>query len=66
MLLIELIKEYRKKLNQNPNDFSCLLFALQIPSICSRIEIPKTVENTSPTNSRSDEKYYTFDITQYI
>lgn len=30
----------------NPNDYSCLLFALQIPSICSRIEFPQTAENT--------------------
>lgn len=58
MLLMELIKEYREKLDQNPNDFSCLLFALQIPSICSRIEVPKMAENTSLTNNRSDGKYY--------
>lgn len=46
MYLMDLIKSYREKLIDNPNDYSCLLFALQIPSICSRIEIPKTQENT--------------------
>lgn len=42
----DLIKSYREKLENNPNDYTCLLFALQIPSICSRIEFPKTSENT--------------------
>lgn len=46
MKLSDSIKEYRKKLKNNPNDTSCLLFALQIPSICSRIEFPQTAENT--------------------
>ena len=46
MTLTDLIKEYRKKLEINPNDTSCLLFALQIPSICARIEFPQTAENT--------------------
>lgn len=45
MKLSDLIKEYREKLETNPNDISCLLFALQIPSICSRIEFPLTTEN---------------------
>ena len=45
MYLMDLIKSYREKLIDNPNDYSCLLFALQIPSICSRIEIPNTKEN---------------------
>lgn len=38
MDLIKLIDEYRGKLNEDP--YSCLLFALQLPSICSRIEYP--------------------------
>ena len=46
MTLTDLIKEYRERLEINPNDTSCLLFALQIPSICSRIEFPQTAENT--------------------
>lgn len=46
MDMIELVQEYINKLENNPNDISCLLFALQIPSICSRIEFPKTDENT--------------------
>lgn len=43
-----LIADMRKKSkSQNEYDqFSALLFALQIPSICSRIEIPQTSENT--------------------
>ena len=58
MNLTDLMKEYREKLKINPNDTSCLLFALQIPSICSRIEFPQTAENTSSTNKNSDGKYY--------
>ena len=38
MDMIKLIDEYRGKLNKDP--YSCLLFALQLPSICSRIEYP--------------------------
>ena len=45
MKLSDLIKDYREKLKHNPNDMSCLLFVLQIPSICSRIEFPPTAEN---------------------
>lgn len=46
MDMLDLIKQYKKRLESNPNDFDCLFFALQIPSICSRIEFPKTPENT--------------------
>lgn len=46
MKMIDLIKQYKKRLENNSNDFDCLLFALQIPSICSRIEFPQTSENT--------------------
>lgn len=46
MKLISLIEEYEKKLEQPSNHYSCLLFALQLPSICSRIEFPQTNENT--------------------
>lgn len=46
MEILDLIKQYKKQLENNPNDFDCLLFVLQIPSIFSRIEFPKTSENT--------------------
>lgn len=46
MELIRLVQEYRNKLKSNPDDSSILLFALQIPSILSRMEFPKTPENT--------------------
>lgn len=46
MDMMELVQEYSDRLKNNPNDISCLLFALQIPSIFSRIEFPKTDENT--------------------
>lgn len=44
--MIDLIEQYKKRLENNPNDYTYLLFALQIPSICSRIEFPQTPENT--------------------
>ena len=40
--LIELIDMYRNKLDNDR--YSCLLFALQLPSICSRIEYPNSGE----------------------
>ena len=46
MEMFDLIEQYKKRLENNPNNFDCLLFALQIPSICSRIEFPQTSENT--------------------
>lgn len=46
MEMLSLIECYKQKLVDNPNDYVCLLFALQIPSICSRIEFPQTPENT--------------------
>lgn len=54
MNLKDLIQEYEKRINRNPKDISCLLFALQIPSICSRIEFPQTDENTGS----GDDKLY--------
>lgn len=36
MDMVELIDMYRNKLEHDP--YSCLLFALQLPSICSRVE----------------------------
>lgn len=42
MDLIELIDTYRNKLDEDP--YSCLLFALQLPSICSRIECERHPE----------------------
>ena len=46
MKILDLIEQYKKRLEDNPNDYTCLLFALQIPSICSRIEFPQSTENT--------------------
>lgn len=46
MELIRLVQEYRNKLKSNPDDSFILLFALQIPSILSRMEFPQTPENT--------------------
>lgn len=46
MEILDLIEQYKKRLENNQNDYTCLLFALQIPSICSRIEFPQTPENT--------------------
>lgn len=46
MEILKLIEQYRKQLETDPNDYTCLLFALQLPSICSRIEFPQTLENT--------------------
>lgn len=46
MKMIDLIEQYKKRLENNPNDYTYLLFALQIPSICSRIEFPQTPKNT--------------------
>ena len=56
MKMVDLIKHYRKRLENNPNDYACLLFALQIPSICSRIEFPQTQGNT--TGKCEDGKLY--------
>lgn len=62
MDMIKLVQEYSGKLKNNSDDFSYLLFALQIPSICSRIEFPKTDENTGEAKDgklyRSDGKPY--------
>lgn len=62
MDMIKLVQEYNDKLKNNPNDISCLLFALQVPSICSRIEFSKTDENTGRAEEgklyRSDGRPY--------
>ena len=62
MDIIKLVQEYNDKLKNNPNDISCLLFALQVPSICSRIEFSKTDENTGRAEEgklyRSDGRPY--------
>ena len=42
MYLMDLIKSYREKLIDNPNDYSCLLFALQIPSIVAQLSRQKS------------------------
>lgn len=46
MKMFDLIERYKKQLKNNSNDFDCLFFALQIPSICSCIKFIKTPENT--------------------
>lgn len=46
MKMIDLIEGHKRRLLTNHNDYTCLLFALQLPSICSRIEFPQTSENT--------------------
>ncbi len=55
MEMLDLIQVYRNKLQTNPHDTSCLLFALQIPSVCSRIDFPQTPENTGECK---DGKFY--------
>lgn len=59
MSVHSLITDMREKANsQNPKDqFAALLFALQIPSICSRIEIPKTDKNMG-TNQNDPQILY--------
>lgn len=53
--MLDLAQGYLDKLKIDQNDVSCLLFALQIPSICSRIEFPQTSENTGKCE---DGKFY--------
>lgn len=55
MEMLDLVQEYCNKLQTNPHDISCLLFALQIPSVCSRIDFPQTPENTGKCE---DGKFY--------
>lgn len=57
MTLQELIVSYKEKLEScdNNNLHSVLLFSLQLPSVCSRIEFPQTDDNTG--NSQ-DGKFY--------
>lgn len=52
MKILDLIEQYKKRLEDNSNDYTCLLFALQIPSICSRIEFPQTPENTGSEDGK--------------
>ena len=58
MTLQELIESYKEKLESCNNNslHSVLLFSLQLPSICSRIEFPKTDDNTGDAK---DGKFYT-------
>lgn len=57
MTLQELIESHKGKLESCDNNgfHSVLLFSLQLPSICSRIEFPKTDENTGKSE---DGKFY--------
>lgn len=57
MTILDLIEQYKKQLENNPNDYNCLLFALQIPSICSRIEFPQTPENTGNEKGKLYNSY---------
>lgn len=57
MTLQELIVSYKEKLEScdNNNLHSVLLFSLQLPSVCSRIEFPQTDDNTG---NPQDGKFY--------
>lgn len=49
MTLYDLIQKQRKRLTKEHDEFDLyeiLMFVLQLPSICSRIEFPQTDENT--------------------
>lgn len=52
MKMVDLIEQYKQKIKTSQNDYTCLLFALQIPSICSRIEFPQTSENTGSNDGK--------------
>lgn len=45
--LIEIIRSYQNRLSEaveagdNDEQFSCLMFALQLPSICARLDFPR-------------------------
>lgn len=54
--LIANMREMAKSENEY-SQFAALLFALQIPSICSRIELPKTTDNTGE-NSKDHKILY--------
>ena len=61
MRAIELIHKYQKFLQSQKSEdrYSALLFALQIPSICSRIEFPNDGVNTLYSDGKpQDEKLY--------
>lgn len=46
MKLFDLTEQYKNQLADKQNAYSCLAFALQIPSICSRVEFLPTWKNT--------------------
>lgn len=52
MFAIDVLGKYIENLGKNNTDdvYSMLMFALQIPSICGRIEYPQAVENTECKN----------------
>lgn len=57
--MVELINEYWHRLdadNTDDNQYSCLLFALQLPSICSRIE--KEIGIVEYVDRKSDNELY--------
>lgn len=62
MTLLEIILNYEQELENNSDKlYSTLLFSLQLPSVCSRKEFPKTVENTRPNNTNDSDEYLYWD-----
>ncbi len=61
---VDLIHEYMNKSKSNDinEQYAALLFALQIPSICARIEIPDIPENCGKSE---DGKFYNKDKEPY-
>lgn len=59
MKLTELINQYRNKLHNGDSSDKCsiLLFALQLPSICGRINFPQTCQNTGKNSNNPNCLY---------
>ena len=59
MKYVDLLKLFREKLNSQCADdhYAALLFALQLPSICGRMEFPKTEKNTGKNGQNSNILY---------
>ena len=58
MQAIKLIHKYQKFLQSQKSEdrYSALLFALQIPSICSRIEFPNDGTNTLYSDGKPQDE----------
>lgn len=59
MKYVDLLELFREKLKSKCADdhYAALLFALQLPSICGRMEFPKTEKNTGNNGKNSDILY---------